>query len=634
QLIATYLERHAEIHHSLGIFGDFLNKRTEELKLRLSNIESDLRTAKKKAGIISLEDSKRYDSEQIAKLEQDIRDVDAQLAERQAEAGAIARLLPGNPSPAAGLPLASNLPAVTNLASVPSALPETNLAAITQLAPVPPEKLDEYKRISDLLETLRKKDQALSLEFTPESYKVKNVRAQIAANETAKRKLENENPGLLAEKGAGLGSDQKPASTSESNARATLVAETIKLISLQARLVVLTNQLAFIRREAASVAEAEGPITQLERQRLLEEGDYSYFQRNLEQLRADEELGANAGRNYSNIMTIQSPSPPFRDPFKLLKVAMMVLFGSLAVAFGLAFVLEFYLDPTFKRTTEVERRLGLPMFISIPCLQLNGKASGLALEAPRVPLLAETNEAAEGSRNPEAASPDPALDAPRPGLHAPSSTAPWDPRHQLRPFHDALRDRLTTYFDLKNLTHKPKLVALTSCGEGSGVTTIAAGLAASLSETGEGNVLLVDMNEQGSAHQFYRGKPACGLEDALELQTRDTALVQDKLYVVRENHNGDRLPRSMPKRFQHLVPKLKASDFDYIIFDLPPISQVSVTSKLARYMDISLVVVEAEQTDREVVKRASSFLAQSGANLGVVLNKTRAYGPKRLQQEL
>jgi Mrp family chromosome partitioning ATPase len=204
----------------------------------------------------------------------------------------------------------------------------------------------------------------------------------------------------------------------------------------------------------------------------------------------------------------------------------------------------------------------------------------------------------------------------------------------LRPFQDALRDRLITYFDLRNLTHKPKLVALASCGEGSGVTTLAAGLAASLSETGDGSVLLVNMNEQGTAHQFYHGNPACRLEDALELQKRDSALVQENLYVVREGPGGDRLSRSLPRHFQHLVPRLKASDYDYIIFDMPPISQVSVTSKLARFMDITLVVVEAEETDRQVVKRASAFLAQSGANVGIVLNKTRAYGPRRLLQEI
>jgi Mrp family chromosome partitioning ATPase len=91
--------------------------------------------------------------------------------------------------------------------------------------------------------------------------------------------------------------------------------------------------------------------------------------------------------------------------------------------------------------------------------------------------------------------------------------------------------------------------------------------------------------------------------------------------------------RSLPKDFQNLAPRLKASDYDYIIFDMPPVSQISTTVKLARYMDIALMVVEAEETDREAVKRAGAFLEQSGANVGVVLNKTRSYGPKRLQSE-
>ena len=68
------------------------------------------------------------------------------------------------------------------------------------------------------------------------------------------------------------------------------------------------------------------------------------------------------------------------------------------------------------------------------------------------------------------------------------------------------------YFEQRNMTHKPKLIGITSCAAGSGVTTIAAGLAAALSETGDGKVLLVDLNlEHGGAHPFFGGKPACGL---------------------------------------------------------------------------------------------------------------------------
>ena len=87
------------------------------------------------------------------------------------------------------------------------------------------------------------------------------------------------------------------------------------------------------------------------------------------------------------------------------------------------------------------------------------------------------------------------------------------------------------------------------------------------------------MNQQGAAHQFYQGDLACGLDDALEAGKRGSALVQDNLYVATETTNNDRLPQALPKRFKHLVPRLKASDYDYIIFDLPPISQVSVTCR-------------------------------------------------------
>jgi uncharacterized protein involved in exopolysaccharide biosynthesis/Mrp family chromosome partitioning ATPase len=610
EIIATYFLRHAEIHRSLGLYDEYLTKQRDQLKASLTATENELRKAKEKAGIISIEDSKKYYSEQMARLQQAKMDTDAQLAERQAEVSAMKGLLPGNPSLAAGSPVASNL------------------AAAAYPAPVATEKVDEYRRVNSLLESLSKEEQGLLMQFKPETTMVKGVRARIAANEEAKKKLEDENPGLLAVRSPeprifSSGSD-RIESTAASIAEMNLIGEMAKIPGLESRLRVLTNQLENIRREAAVVTDAEGAITELGRQRNLEETNYNYFQKSLESRRADEQLGA-ASRN-SNIIPIQTPSPPVRATSKLLKVVAMLLFGSIAGAFGLAFALEFYLDPSIKRATEVESRLHLPLFLSIPRLHLNGKASRQALGAGRTALLPEktADSAAPGL--------DVSTSPPATGTALPILA--WDSRHSLRPFQDALRDRLITYFDLKNLTHKPKMVALTSCGEGSGVTTIAAGLAASLSETGEGNVLLVNMNEQGSAHQFYRGNPACGLEDALELERRDTALVQEKLYVVRENQNGDQLPRSLPKQFQHLVPKLRASDYDYIIFDMPPISQVSVTSRLARYMDIALVVVEAEETDREVVKRAGSFLAQSGANVGVVLNKTRAYGPKRLRQDL
>ena len=206
--------------------------------------------------------------------------------------------------------------------------------------------------------------------------------------------------------------------------------------------------------------------------------------------------------------------------------------------------------------------------------------------------------------------------------------------HTLQRFYEGLRDRLIVYFETRNATHKPKLVAVTSCGRGAGVSSIAAGLAASLSETGDGNVLLVNISgEQGAAQQYYKGKPSCSLDEALEAGKNQSTLVKANLYTATEQVGGGLLPANLPKKISTLMPKFKASDYDYIIFDMPPVSQTSVTARLSGLMDMVLLVIESEKTNQDVVKRVNQLLAESKATVGTVLNKTRNYVPPRLHQE-
>jgi non-specific protein-tyrosine kinase len=79
---------------------------------------------------------------------------------------------------------------------------------------------------------------------------------------------------------------------------------------------------------------------------------------------------------------------------------------------------------------------------------------------------------------------------------------------------------------------------------------------------------------------------------------------------------------------------MRASDFDYIIFDMPPVSQISVTSRLARFMDMVLLVVESGKTDRDVATRAAAVLAETKTQVGVVLNKHRSYGPRSQHHDI
>ena len=215
--------------------------------------------------------------------------------------------------------------------------------------------------------------------------------------------------------------------------------------------------------------------------------------------------------------------------------------------------------------------------------------------------------------------------------------APWDPNHHLKSYAEGLRERVRTYFEVNDMNmKKPKLVAVTGCGKGTGVTTLASGLAAELSKTGDGNVLLVDMNgDQGAAHSFYMGKPGCGVSDVLNPDGRADARVQEKLYVASLDKGTDaELAMVLPKRFNHLVPKLKASDYDYIVFDMPPVSPTSPTPRLASHMDLTLLILESERTGQKAAARAKELMRESRANVATVLNKCHQHVPGALSQEL
>jgi Mrp family chromosome partitioning ATPase len=82
------------------------------------------------------------------------------------------------------------------------------------------------------------------------------------------------------------------------------------------------------------------------------------------------------------------------------------------------------------------------------------------------------------------------------------------------------------------------------------------------------------------------------------------------------------------------VSQLKASDYDYILLDMPPVTEISITPRLARFMDTILLVVESEKTDRDAAQRAATLLSEGRTNVGVVINKSRSYVPQRLHHEV
>jgi uncharacterized protein involved in exopolysaccharide biosynthesis/Mrp family chromosome partitioning ATPase len=593
-LVDAYLDKHNQVHRAMDVSNETLTEETATLSQNIADLDKQLRDAKAAAGVgvINVADSQKFFSDEIARLRQALFDAQGDLAVRRA-------VLNGQ---------------VNNKSEI--AASATNQAVAGP--PVPQNEIDKYKAaLTRLTSAQNRQNNYYQDGFTDDNKLVKEVREQIAAATKVKSELETNYP-ALAQMDFSVPDSTGGTTASTAAPGVALPANSGKEdpAYLAARITTLQAQLAEIQGEANKLGAAEANISDLERRKQEQEDYYKSFENELQANNLNTALGQ--AKN-SNIPLIQAPLPPYRDYKKFYKILFGLMASGLVAGLGWAFLIEFYLDHSIKRPIDIQTKLKIPFFLSIP--DLNHHKRGLLATANSRRQLAFNNGSSENGV---------ALPSQNGSLEVVSDEV----NRRLNSYYDALRDRLVIYFESVNLTRKPKLVAVTSTHRGAGVSTIASGLAASLSETGDGRVLLVDMNqENGTAQQFFRGHANCKLDDALESEKRTGAMVQENLYVVTENTVADRLPRALPKRFASLIPKLKASDYDYIIFDMPPVSPTSVTARLAGFMDTVMLVIESEKTHQQVVLQANALLAQSKANVTAVLNKTRHYIPARLHKD-
>jgi succinoglycan biosynthesis transport protein ExoP len=408
------------------------------------------------------------------------------------------------------------------------------------VAPPPNNEIvGEYQALVARVTHLREMETELLARYTPQNRVVKVKQAQIEDQEKQRRTLEKKYPGLLATVSA-VGSAQSP--------RPDLVSERARLTELQTKTETLRSRFSSLQARAKLLSELGPKIAQLERAKAVDEANYKYYGASLEKARIDEKLDP---ARMPNISVVQAPSPPNKSTRDLKKVVMCLAGGGVAIGLALALLIELVLDRTIKRPLDLETRLRIPLLLSIPNFGFAGMRlrlhdTGGESEAA----LAQDTEAGE----------------------------------LLRPFCEAIRDRLGLYFETNRMTHKPKLVAVTGLSKNAGASTLAAGLAATLSDTSEGKVLLVD-------------KPVA------------------------------------PKRFYDMMSEFKASEIDYVVFDLPSLGDTSSTLPMAGFMDKVLLVVEAEKSNQASIKRAYSQLAAK-ADVSVIFNKSRSYGPKWLEGEI
>jgi len=195
---------------------------------------------------------------------------------------------------------------------------------------------------------------------------------------------------------------------------------------------------------------------------------------------------------------------------------------------------------------------------------------------------------------------------------------------KVREYYNTLRDRILLSSD--ETSGQMQLIAVTACYGKEGTSTIAANLAVTLAH--HGSVLLLDANvNKPSLHKIFRLDLSPGLAETLQADDRHSAISKaaQNLDVLSAGHLNGNVPILMesPQNLSELLSSYKRS-YRFVVLDSPPVNEKSAALRLSSLVDGVILVVEAERTRWEAVRRVKEQLLQVKANiLGIVLNKRR-----------
>lgn len=560
EILKVYMRRHLEIH--FGVDGVFVKRREDE-RIKLEGIEKELTTLKTSSGVANLRERMSAVAKEISDLQSQGLKARSELAGRKAELGDL-----GN---------------MTNL----------------QANAVPPEIISGYSEIMAHIEEIKKRQRALRLDgLTTINPSVARLGIQMQDLAREKSSLEIQFPVLKnyisAVQRSGVGGVTNGTSLD-------LESELIGITMLEKKIKSNDEVLAGLTQETFDLMAIEPKLTELERRRDVAKGDYERVTTLVDKAKSD----ANSTGGAVQMSMLQDPTPPKLNKAKFLKLVGIAFGGCVGLGLGLAFLMDMVLDRSIRRPSQIIRSLRLPVVLTIP--DANREESGLFFSRRR-------NGNMKVMRRDKSDDSDKMANA----------VAPWSPDNQLQIHIEGLRERVITHFEVKDLEHSPKLVAVTACMNGAGVTTLASGLAAALSRTGNGSALLVDMNAgEGVTHSFYKGKPGYGPSESIEADFDDEDCKKN-MSLEKVSGGGSRRSRLsgiLPPSFNEHSPKLKADAYDYVVFDMTAISPASVTPRLSGHMDLVLFVIESEKTKDHTARDASALMRESRANVMAILNK-------------
>lgn len=591
QLIQSYFARHLEIHRSSEAFNQ-VAAQSDQARAALRSVEDEINRLKSESGVLAIDSTVREFEARRQMVRESLLAAQAALAEQRAKVKALeaTALAAGHAKPAA--------------AEV------RNDGAASRSGRAVSQVVAEFQDLTGRLEMLRQSRNQMLLRRPEHDPLVSSLDRQLAAVESRRLDLLDAFPELAGTVAASAAGGAPPV--------ISLDDERALAAALEAKVTAISEQAKTVEHEVAGLSALGFRLEGLERQRQMAEEKFRYYQSSLEKARIDETLDPT---KIPNISIVQNPSAPVRSfDDKTRKLILGVAGSGMGVGLALAFLLEFVVDRRVSRPLDIQARLQLPLLMSIPFIRAKHGAQRLAAHAMAIGMLDDSEEptfppalARGQKRKPER-----------------------EPEHFITPYAAAIRDRIMFNFEINHVTHKPKLVAVTGLSQGAGTSTLATGVARAFAEDGERKVLLVDFNPPATGTVVAQ-HPGDSLRRALEA-SKDEHFRTSKqnLYYAMAPTRGDGNGSQFlaPALLHQMIPLLESSGFDYILFDMPAVGATSPTLAMAGFMDKILLVLDADNTNRDSLRWGYAELQRGRADVSCIFNKARAHAPRWVAGDL
>jgi capsular exopolysaccharide synthesis family protein len=336
------------------------------------------------------------------------------------------------------------------------------------------------------------------------------------------------------------------------------------------------------------------------------------------------EAGISGGLRASNIRIVDKAEPPKSPvtPRHSLNLALGSFFG-LIFGIGLA-LFQDHLDSSIKSPDDITRYLGLAALGTVPKLQSLSSLRGYG-----------SYKYGYGFRLKRPKSADPAVLPGENSELASIELAPHDSPESV--VAESYRSVRTSLF-LSSNNEPARCVVVTSAVAGEGKTATAVNTAIIVAQTGA-RVVLVDADmRRPRVHKIFKRPDTMGLSGVLAgTCALDQAVSKTSISNLSVLPCGAVPPNPgeliLSARFKETLESLK-KDYDLVVLDSPPLSNVSDGRILASVSDAAILVVKAFSTSRYIVGRAVQNLAEAQVRIaGVVLNDLdlryrTAYSPR------